>query len=83
MSRVDTAADGDPALRILGLDLDQTARAASGLLEASERQQRLAESPPGQRMVRGLLEGMAQQALGIVRPSAARESAASPHSAAT
>ena len=57
--------DGDPALRVLRLDLHQVACGCVRLLEPPERQQRRPEPAPRERQVCGLFQGMTQQPLGI------------------
>ncbi len=56
---------GDPGLRILRFDQQQSTRRLLGLLHAPQRDQRRPESPQRERYVRGLLERMSQQAFGI------------------
>ncbi len=58
----------DPALRVLGLDLQEPAYRGVGFLELSQRHQHLPQSAPDQWMVGRLPERMAQQALCIAAP---------------
>ena len=60
--------DGDPALWVFGLNLDEIPRRRFRLPEASERRERQPEPSPCERMVCGLFQGMTQQPLGVVSP---------------
>ena len=57
---------GDPGLRVLRLDLHQIPRDRIRFFQTTEGQQRRSQFPPGERDVCGLLEGMTQQAFGVV-----------------
>ena len=59
------ARDGDPGLGIFRLYLHYVARGGERFFEPSLRKQRLRESPPRERAVRGLPEGMTEQPLRV------------------
>ena len=84
MSRVDTEAIVIQLCGFSGSILIRRLRSRLRLLEASERHERLPQSSPCERRVRGLFQGMTQQPLGIVTPCQPRaRAAARPHNAAT